>query len=84
MANVKSTYHPEFQCSVSSISYDFPNNEGVLMMAEGNCCDMDGCIAFFKRIDPKVQAIQTGSGDVLDTSYRLVGMEWKASLPYRA
>lgn len=81
MTKPKPTYHPEFQCSVFSISYDFPNKEGVLMMAESNCCDMDGCIAFFKRVDPNVRAIRTAAGGVEDTMYRLDLGEWKAFLP---
>jgi hypothetical protein len=79
----KSVYHPELQCSVFGLSYDFVAKQGALQMAEGNACDMDGCIAVFRRIDPSVKAIQTVAGDASDTSYRLVGKEWKASLPPR-
>ncbi|GAC1040804.1 hypothetical protein [Rhizobium sp. No.120] len=83
MTYLKPVYHPELQCSVLGISYDFTTRQGILNMAETNACDMPGCIAFFQRIDPKVQAIRTIAGDVDDTSYRLVGKEWKASLPPR-
>lgn len=83
MTNPKPIYHPEFQCSVFGLSYDFVAKQGALHMAEGNACDMDGCIAVFHRIDPSVKAIQTMAGEARDTSFRLVGKEWKASLPPR-
>ena len=81
MTNSKPTYKSELQCSVLGVTYDFLTKRGVLIMEEGNACDMSGCIAFFQRIDPGVKAIQTMAGDVYDTSYRLVGEEWEASLP---
>jgi len=83
MADPKPIYHPEMQCSVFAISYDFALRQGILNMAETNACHMPGCIAFFQRIDPKVQFIRTRAGNVDDTSYRLVGKEWQASLPPR-
>ncbi|MGZ9718834.1 hypothetical protein [Rhizobium miluonense] len=83
MTNPKPIYHSELQCSVFSLSYDFVTRQGVLNMAETTACDMNGCIAFFQRIDPKVQAIQTKAGNLDDTSYLLVGKEWKANLPPR-
>ncbi|MBY3564113.1 hypothetical protein [Rhizobium laguerreae] len=81
MTTPKPVYHSELQCSVLGISYDFSTRQGVLSMAETNACDMRGCIALFTRIDPAVKTIQTFAGEIEDTSYRLVGKEWKANLP---
>lgn len=81
MTHPKPVYHPEFQCSVFGISYDFSTKHGVLNMDDSNACDMDGCTAFFERIDPAVKSIQTIAGEIEDTSYRLIGKEWKANLP---
>jgi hypothetical protein len=81
VTKAKSVQHPEFQCSVFGLSYDFATKHGVLNMDENNACDMSGCIAFFQRIDPNVKAIQTVAGGCDDTSYRLVGKEWKAIPP---
>ncbi|MFS8051602.1 hypothetical protein QD357_02130 [Rhizobium sp. BR 317] len=78
MTNPKPIYHPELQCAVFGLSYDFVTREGILNMDESNASDMTGCIALFKRIDPKVQAIQTVAGTTNDTSYRLVGKAWTA------
>lgn len=83
MTTPKPVYHSELQCSVLGISYDFSTRQGVLSMAETNACDMTGCIAFFKRIDPKVESIRTVAGDNEDTSYRLIGKEWRARPPSR-
>jgi hypothetical protein len=83
MTNLKPTYNSELQCSVFGLNYDFTARTGVLRMEEGNACDMAGCISLFTRIDSGAKAIQTMAGDIDDTAYRLVGKEWKASLPSR-
>ncbi|MBX5234109.1 hypothetical protein HJC02_17860 [Rhizobium sp. NLR4a] len=68
---------------VKELSYDFPAKHGVLRMEEDNACDMNGCIALFRRIDPAVETIQTIAGEVDDTAYRLVGKGWVATAPSR-
>lgn len=70
--------HPELQCSVYDVTYNFPRRVGVLVMGEGDACDMGGCIAFFQRIDPKVESISTRSGNEPDTSYYKQGDKWIA------
>jgi len=46
-------------------------------MVAGDCCDMSGCIAAFEAIDPKVERIDTVSGNAPDTSYEKRHGEWK-------
>jgi hypothetical protein len=48
-------------------------------MADGNCCDMDGCVAVFTAIDPQVCAIATFSGINKDTVYTRYGERWEAA-----
>lgn len=38
-------YHPELQCDVLSIAYDFLAHRARLDMPSDNCCSMAGCIA---------------------------------------
>lgn len=57
------------KCEVISISYHFKASVGSLCMGEGNCCDMNGCIAFFEAIDPGVRVIDTHAGGEPDVSY---------------
>lgn len=69
--------------AVTGLHYDFVSRTGRLNMPDCCCCDMDGCIALFKRIDPKVRCIQTFAGDTPDTKYvRNWDGEWE-SLRYR-
>ena len=72
------TYHPELQCAVHGLDYDFTTRTGTLHMANGHCCDMSGAIAMFERIDPAVETIRTNAGDVSDTAYRRRGDGWVA------
>lgn len=70
-----------FQCGVLSVHYDVPTRSGYLMMADGHCCDMSGCIREFERIDPDVVRIATFSGEAEDTQYHKRPAGWVA---YRA
>ena len=68
-------------CAVEGLTYDFERMEGALHLARNHCCDMTACINLFKRIDPRVQFIQTFAAGVMDTKYRLRSSgEWVAAL----
>lgn len=72
--------HRELKCEPLRVAYDFRTRHGVLHMAEGDCCDMTGCIAFFTRMDQDAMMITTFSGDTRDTIYRRdPGGEWRAT-----
>ena len=75
------TYITQLQCNVSSVFYDFETRTGTLVMDSGACCDMSGCIEYFKAIDPKVTRINTVSGTEIDTSYVIHAGSWRALLP---
>jgi|SRR6516165_85640 hypothetical protein len=63
-------WNDELQTDLNDVTYSFNNRVGKLFMPEGCCCDMSGCINLFRRIDPKVQFIETWAGETLDTCYR--------------
>jgi hypothetical protein len=67
---------------VTGIEYSFKYRTGRLYMEHGCCCDMQGCINFFRTIDPDVASIRTFAGIKEDTSYRRSkdGVSWEASL----
>ncbi len=67
----------KFKCGVLSISYDVATHTGYVHFPEGHCCDKEACIAFFKMMDAGVQIINTFSGGLTDTSYRLIDGEWE-------
>ena len=75
------TQRSDFMCDVHSIAYDFERRNGTLRMAPDNCCDMDGCLAFFKKIDKNVKLIETFAGTTPDTIYKLSGKQWHAITP---
>lgn len=64
---------------VVSLSYEFIDHTGRLDMPEGCCCDMNGCIRLFKRIDRAVRSIETYAGGQADTVYYLSGGLWMAA-----
>ena len=71
--------HDELMCGVKSLRYDFDKKIGELLMDDGSCCDMSGCVGMFLRIDPAVIRIQTVSGKTKDTTYeRKRNGEWDA------
>jgi hypothetical protein len=65
-------------CEVTSLAYDFRKKIGRLKMADGDCCDMSGCIAMFSAIDREVSRIETYSGVRKDTLYVRSGTVWSA------
>jgi hypothetical protein len=69
----------QLSCRVKAVAYDTATRVGVLRMADGDCCDMTGCVALFERIASDVQTIQTYSGDQADTRYRKVGGVWQVT-----
>ncbi len=73
------TYHPELQCDVLGIAYDFVTKLGIVHIEEGDCTDMTGCIDVFQRIDPRVMQIQTIAGGRDDTRYARRRGQWIAT-----
>jgi hypothetical protein len=65
-------FHPQMQCFVESVSYDFETRVGVVTLRDGGCTDMSGTIKTFVKIDPKVQQIHVFSDGVLDIVYNRV------------
>jgi hypothetical protein len=80
-ATTKDLFDRRIKCSVVSLAYDFASHVGRLDMERYNCCDMGGCLALFRGIDPKVKAIHTYAGGKPDTIYRREGKEWGAYWP---
>ena len=71
--------HRDLMCEPHSIEYDFKSRLGVLRMADGDCCDMTGCINVFMRMDQEVSKILTYSGDKPETVYvKRSDGEWRA------
>ena len=71
-------YNDELMCEIKDLCYSFARRAGHLYMAEHNSCDMQGCIALFKRVDPNVQDIATFAGGESDTRYKLTDRGWQA------
>lgn len=74
-------WRSDVQCRVVGLRYDFEERLGVLVMADGDCCDMRGCIKLFQGIDAAVKRIDTYSGTALDTAYFLHAGKWEARSP---
>jgi hypothetical protein len=71
-------YSSDFQAFVKSLTYDFENTAGRLEMVEGDCCDMDGCVELFKRLDERVQRIETYAGGQWHATYVVRDGDWEA------
>jgi hypothetical protein len=71
--------HLALGCAPLELTYDFQTAAGQLFMADGHCCDMQGCIGVFLAIDPHVSAIATFSGIDKDTVYTRYGERWEAA-----
>ncbi len=81
----KNNVEEQLRCEPWALAHDFRTHFGKLTVAEGHCCDMEGCIALFERIDPEVKLIETYAGDVPDTLYvRLSTGKWTAYRPGKA
>jgi hypothetical protein len=74
-------FHPDLQCDVVRLAYDFATRVGTLQMPPDNCCDMSGCIALFERIDSNVTRIETVAGSKPDTAYSRTPAGWRAAQP---
>ena len=72
---------PDLHTHVCSLSYDFPTRTGTLTMPPDCCTDMGGAIELFRRIDPKVERVQTMAGLCIDTVYFHHAGEWHARDP---
>ena len=59
------------QCGLIGVTYDFTDRTGCAWFPKSHCCDMLGCIKWFKRIDKDIRCILTFSGEYLDTCYYL-------------
>jgi hypothetical protein len=80
--SVSAPFHPDMQCFVAEIRYDFLQRVGTVVIEDGGCTDMGGCTSFFEQIDPTVRFIQTYSGGRPDTAYRRnVVDQWEAFIP---
>lgn len=70
--------------TVNGLNYDFVTRIGRLDMPAGCCCDMNGCVALFQRIDPAVRRISTFTAGRRDTVYpRGDDGKWQAWLAGR-
>jgi hypothetical protein len=66
-------------CQVDRLAYDFGTRAGAIYFPDGDCCDMGGCLALFRAIDPGVRLIQTYSGPRTDIRYVKDGHhDWRA------
>jgi hypothetical protein len=70
--------HSALGCVPLELHYDFAATTGALIMADGECCDMQACIALFAGIDPGVGVIVTFSGIDKDAVYMRHGQGWQA------
>jgi hypothetical protein len=72
----------DLKCGVDEVFYNFETHIGWLHMPAGHCCDMVGCINWFRKLDPRVCWIKTFRVEQQDTSYFLNGSgQWFAMLP---
>lgn len=78
-ARQQSVQVDELMCSVFDVNYSYATKCGAVVMQDGHCTHMAGCIRFFERIDPEVSLILTHySSGQQDTCYRKVDGEWQA------
>ena len=80
-------FDDRFQCLVRGVSYNFSRKHGLVYVDYDSCVDMQGCIDFFKSIDPDVESIitvaETDDGvNWNDSGYRLDAKgSWKWVAP---
>jgi hypothetical protein len=74
----KPRLHPGLGCAPLELHYDFAAATGALIMADGHCCNMEGCVELFTAIDARVGVIVTFSGLEKDTVYMRHGQGWQA------
>lgn len=75
------TWLPELQCHAIAVRYDFAARTGHLFMAQGECCDMKGCLSLFGRLGD-VGRVFTYQGAHPDTCYVKLPGGW-AAMDYR-
>ena len=77
---MRGTYHQLLMCNVLSVTYYYEGRIGRLEVPQWNYPDMDGCIAYFKNIDPNVASINVrhfGSAFQFDAhAYMKVDGRW--------
>lgn len=71
----------QLKCQILHVLVDIERHVTRIVMADGNCTDMQGAIDFATRIDPDVTEIDTATRMMPDTKYKLINGEWKA-IPY--
>ena len=71
-------FRDDVRCFVRSLAYDFRLRSGTLILEDGSCTSMVGCIALFKKIDPNVEVILTVAGGRRDFAYGIIDGEWQA------
>jgi hypothetical protein len=69
------------QCYALILDYDFCTHTGKLHLADGDNCNMTGCIELFQSIDPQVRNILIYSREEEDTSYRKTNTSWESYHP---
>jgi len=75
-------YDDRFQCHVQRLEYNFTTRTGLLVMDDGDCTDMSGCINVFEGMDPEVRLIRTIEAcGRPDTTYRKLAGGRKAFMP---
>lgn len=72
-------YRSDVMCEVRYLTYNFPSRCGELVLADGQCTDMGGCIGLFQKIDPNVAQIVTKTHQGIDTIYWLINGQWQAT-----
>ncbi len=70
----------ELQTEVNRIDYDFTTGVARVFMPDLCCCDMGGVVAYFTRIDPAVNEIQTFANEAPGTLYLLGDEGWRSVL----
>jgi hypothetical protein len=75
------SFDTRLACVPERLVYDFTTRTGHLYMLQGDCCDMQGAVALFQAIDPRVVRVVTASGDALDTCYETQRGGWVAKGP---
>ena len=73
-------YRSDLMCEVAAITYDFDEKRGHVDIAANQSCDMGGCLALFRSIDPTVRLITVSAGGKQDGFFKLVDGEWVSML----
>lgn len=72
-------FDERLMCDVRELNYDFTSRTGTIMIGDGNCTDMQGCIGLFCAIDCEVLSIETiALGEHERTVYVRINGEWES------